>query len=138
MARASTPRLSPELTAALDRGAHIVTATVRAARAHRRAFAEDKRSQGLAGWQAPALTDWATWLSTLHQALPELPMLLSPLEEETLWKQVQQQDAQQVVSPQALAHLAQTAYALLSDYNAPRQSPRIAGSRFCSRLSGRA
>jgi ATP-dependent helicase/nuclease subunit B len=128
MARASTPRLSPELAAALHRGAQVVTATVRAARAHRRAFAEDQRSQGVAGWQAPAITDWATWLNTLHQAIPELPIFLSPLEEETLWKQVQQQDAQQVVSPQALAHLAQTAYALLSDYNAHarRRASRVA------------
>ncbi len=118
MAAAPQPRLSPELAAALDRKAHIVAASVRAARALRRAFAEDKRSQGHTSWQAPAITDWTSWLTGLYQSLPHLPVLLTSLEEEALWKQVQQQDAQRVVSPQALAQLAQSAYALLSDYNA--------------------
>ncbi len=91
---------------------------MRAARALRRAFAQHARLQGEQSWQAPAITDWHGWLTQLYSDLPGLPALLSPIQEEVLWKQVQAGDAAAVVSPQALARLAQSGYGLLSAYGA--------------------
>ncbi len=114
--------LSPEPAEALARGAHILTCSQRAARALTRAYAEQARASGLRGWRAPAIQDWSCRIeelyATLAQVHPELPPLLNPLQEELLWKRVQEDDAAAVVSPESLARLAQSAYALLSAYEA--------------------
>ncbi len=129
-------RLPREIADALGRGAQVLTASVRAARALGRAFAEDAQAEGLASWRAPAIGDWSGWLQQMYEAadsmdaaLPlgaepggstkaELPLLLIPLQEDLLWKRVQAAEAGLVVSPGRLAHLAQGAYQLLSDYDA--------------------
>ena len=119
--RAAAARLPRETAAALDRGAQVLTANARAARALTRAFAEDARAAGLVSWPAPAIRDWAGWLEQAYAAVAlkvELPLLLSPLQEELLWRRVQAAEAPLVVSPAKLARLAQGGYALLSEYDA--------------------
>ena len=71
-------------------------------------------------WASPAISDWDTWLDRLWQehafADPASSLLLTSLQEHALWKRVQQNDANLVVSADALASLAQNAYAQLSEY----------------------
>ena len=99
----------------------MLTANARAARALTRAFAEDARAAGLVSWPAPAIRDWAGWLEQSYSAIAleaALPLLLSPLQEELLWRRVQTAEAPLVVSPAKLARLAQGGYTLLSEYDA--------------------
>ncbi len=119
--RTPAARLPQEIAAALDRGAQVLAANARAARALTRAFAEDARAAGLVSWPAPAIRDWAGWLEQSYAAIAlkvELPLLLSPLQEELLWRRVQAAEAPLVVSPAKLARLAQGGYTLLSEYDA--------------------
>ena len=53
-----------------------------------------------------------------HRAVPDLPSLLGPLDEQLLWAEIQADEAAAVMSPQALARLAGSGYGLLSAYNA--------------------
>ncbi len=118
------PSLLPrEILDALDRGVGVITANARSARALRRAFAERKERAGNRSWLAPLINDWAAWTQALYAELckqsdDELPLLLTSLQEELLWKRVQRNEADQVVSPERLALLAQSAYALLGTYEA--------------------
>lgn len=114
---------------ALRRGATIIAASPRAARNLRLRFAEDQRAAGLSIWATPAILDWDTWLRGLWRdyafAAPNAPMLLTPLQEQVLWKRAQRDDAGLVISPESMAALAMEAWALLSAYNAhaARQLP---------------
>jgi ATP-dependent helicase/nuclease subunit B len=115
--------LDPEIAALLARDGRVITANMRAARALRRAYAEDARARGLESWPAPRISDWASWTTALYDALSieseqPLPVPLTPLQEELLWRRVQREDAARVVSPARLAGLALDAYALLGSYNA--------------------
>ncbi len=107
---------------ALGRGARVVTASARAARALLRACAEDWRADGLNGRQAPRIDDWCCWLEGLYARLaqddPRRPLLLTPMQEELLWREVQAREAAAVVSPERLARLGQSGYGLLSAYRA--------------------
>ena len=126
MATASEPRpqLPGEVAAALARGAAIVTSNMRAARALRTAYAVDARAQGMASWSAPAIDDWQSWLADMYRRLAAgddagtLPLLLTDMQEQRLWRTVQAEQAAAVVSPEDLAQLAAEAYMLLSDYEA--------------------
>ncbi len=115
-------RLPSEIAQALLRGATVLTASARAARWLEQAYAEDARASGRRGWQRPAILDWSTWTGQLYACLARegigLPLVLTGLQEELLWKRVQARDAAAVVSPERLAQLACSAYALLSAYNA--------------------
>ena len=105
---------------ALERGAAVVTANARAARALRLAHAERQRAAGLQVWPTPAIFDWESWLTALWQQvsfqLPAAPLLLTRLQEHVLWKRVQHDDAGLVVSPDSMASLAAEAWSLLSQY----------------------
>ena len=105
---------------ALADGSIVVTANARSARSLALQYAEQQRSNGIEMWASPAIFDWDTWLNSLwHEHLfrnAESPLLLTRLQEHSLWKRVQQADAMLVVSPDGMASLAQSAYALLSDY----------------------
>jgi ATP-dependent helicase/nuclease subunit B len=115
--------LDPEIAALLARGGRVVTANMRAARALRRAYAEEARLRGLKSWPAPRISDWTSWTTALYDALAieseqPSPVPLSLLQEELLWRRVQREDAARVVSPARLARLALDAYALLGGYDA--------------------
>ena len=102
----------------------MITSSARTARWLTRAYAEDARAQGLRSWQSPTIRDWNCWLEDLYCALPvtgdapDLPSLLSPLDEQLLWAEIQADEAAAVMSPQALARLAGSGYGLLSAYHA--------------------
>jgi ATP-dependent helicase/nuclease subunit B len=112
----------PGIESALERGATIVTSSARAARRLHFDFARQQAARGRQAWPTPAILDWQSWLHQLWQewsfANPGAPLLLTPLQERALWQQVQHGDASLVVSPESMAALAQTAYSLLSTYNA--------------------
>ncbi|HEX3985019.1 MAG TPA: PD-(D/E)XK nuclease family protein [Acidobacteriaceae bacterium] len=107
---------------ALRRGATIVAASPRTARALQLRFAESQRAGGASAWASPAILDWDSWLRELFReyafTAPYAPMLLSPLQEQALWTRVQGDDAARVLAPEAMAALAQEAWSLLADFNA--------------------
>ncbi len=107
---------------ALRRGAAVITATPRTARALQLQYAEDQRTAGQAVWPTPAILDWDSWLRDLWRDVafsnPDAPMLLSPLQERILWMRHQRSDANLVLWPDSLAALAMEAWSLLSAYRA--------------------
>src|SRR5580693_2523105 len=114
--------LAPHLFDALQRGAILIAANPRAARALHLQFADGQRAAGHTVWPSPAIYDWDSWLRELSRAHafrhPNAPMLLTPLQERTLWTRVQREDAALVLSADAMAALAMEAWSRLSDYNA--------------------
>lgn len=105
---------------ALGRGAAVVAASPRAARALRLNHAREQRAAGHQVWPSPAIFDWDSWLRNLWQnyafATPDAPLLLSPLQERALWTRVQREDALPVLSPESMAALAMEAWSLLSSF----------------------
>ncbi|HEX4311741.1 MAG TPA: PD-(D/E)XK nuclease family protein [Acidobacteriaceae bacterium] len=114
--------LSLPIADALRRGATIVAANSRAARALQLRFASDQRTAGHSIWPTPPIVDWASFLRSLwidHAFVtPDAPMLLTPLQERTLWTRIQRDDNVTVVSPGSLAQLTVSAWSLLSAWNA--------------------
>jgi len=121
--------LARPIADALRRGATIVAANPRAARVLELRYAEDQRADGRTFWPSPAIRDWNSWLRDLWRdhsfTTPSAPILLTPLQERTLWTSIQRDDNVPVVSPESMAALAAEAWALLSAYeaHAGRRSP---------------
>jgi len=111
-----------EIKRAFASGATILTANVRAARWLQREYALEQRSAGRRVWSTPAIEDWDTWLRRRwnEQTLtdPDAPLLLTSLQERSVWARMQREDAAVLVSPAKIAALAESAYALLSSYEA--------------------
>jgi probable DNA repair protein len=111
-----------DIQRAFASGAIIVTANPRAARWLQREYAIEQRRAGRRSWPSPAITDWDTWLRNQWQtraiAEADAPLLLSSLQERSVWARMQREDAALLVSPASMAALAESAYALLSDYEA--------------------
>jgi ATP-dependent helicase/nuclease subunit B len=107
---------------ALRRGATIVAASPRTARALHLRFAGTQRDAGAVVWTSPAILDWDSWLRDLFRgyafSAPNAPMLLSALQELALWTRVQGDDATRVLAPEAMAALAAEAWSLLSNFTA--------------------
>jgi ATP-dependent helicase/nuclease subunit B len=114
--------LAPHLSDALRRGATIIAASPRAARALQLQYADTERAAGHQVWAAPSILDWDSWVRELWRdyafAHPDAPMLLSPLQERAVWTRQQRDDAALVVSPPSMAILASEAWQRLSDYDA--------------------
>ena len=114
--------LARTIADALRRGATIVAASARAARALHLRFAEEQRDHGHTVWATPSILDWDSWLRGLWRdhafAAPDAATLLTPLQERILWKRAQRDDAGLVISPDSMATLAMEAWALLSKYKA--------------------
>jgi ATP-dependent helicase/nuclease subunit B len=121
--------LAPMMQAVLARGGMLVTANARATRGLTLAHAEVQRAAGLEVWPTPAIQDWESWLDQLWNEhlfgaaaksppTTQLPMMLSSLQERAVWRRVIQRagDADRLLSPDGMAALAQSAYALLSRY----------------------
>lgn len=106
---------------AVDEGATIIAANARAARLLRLRHAEAQRSKGVEMWPSAAIFDWDSWLKILWEEItvfdPSVPLLLTTLQERSLWQRVQREDARLVVSPDGMAFLAQAAYRILGAYN---------------------
>ena len=107
---------------ALRRGAAVITATPRTARALQLQYAQDQGAAGHAVWPTPAILDWDSWLRELWHdvafSTPDAPMLLSPLQERMLWMRHQRSSAGLVLWPDSLATLAMEAWSLLSAFRA--------------------
>ncbi|MFZ0270252.1 MAG: PD-(D/E)XK nuclease family protein [Acidobacteriaceae bacterium] len=114
--------LAPSIADALRREAVIIAASPRAARALLLRFAEEQRAAGRTLWPSPAIHDWDSWLRDLWRehtfVAPDAPTLLTPLQEQLLWKRAQRDDASLVLSPDSMAALAIEAWSLLSAFNA--------------------
>lgn len=82
-------------------------------------------------WATPAIEDWDTWLRGLWQeqalADADAPLLLTSLQERSVWTRMQREDAALLVSPASMAALAESAYALLSDYEAHSERNHVWG-----------
>ena len=115
-------RLATPIAEALRRGATIVAASPRAARALQLAFAETQQAAGHTVWPTPPIHDWNAWLRDLFRdrafTALDAPLLLTPLQERALWVRIQREDAAQVISPHSVAALAAEAWSLLSAYDA--------------------
>jgi len=116
------PRRDGAISVALQRGATVVAANSRAARALQLQFAASQRAAGHTVWPAPAIHDWDAFLRDLYRdyafAHPSAPMLLTPLQEQTLWTRIHGDDNLIVLSEDSMAALAMDAWHLLSSYNA--------------------
>ena len=118
-------KLTDIVLSALAGGAVVVTANARAARALTLHHAEQQRKNGLTMWASQAIFDWDSWLNHLWQehvfSSPDAPLLLTTLQEQFLWMQVQKNDSRLLVSPEGLAPLARNGYRLLSEYELHRE-----------------
>jgi ATP-dependent helicase/nuclease subunit B len=81
-------------------------------------------AQGRRAWETPQILDWSQWLQTQWIRLlldgKENRLLLTPLQEEMLWKEIVRPgvESSSLISPGDVARLASSAYALLNDYDA--------------------
>ncbi len=115
----STPEPQAEAFRCLARGGVVVTANQRAARALARSYGAGQRAKGRAAWQTPAIHDWEGWLAILWkqylQQADEAPLLLTSLQELSIWERIVDS---QVETAQTTAALAAGAWKLLGDYDA--------------------
>jgi ATP-dependent helicase/nuclease subunit B len=115
--------LPQHIAEALAQGATVLTANQRAARTLHHAFDSYQRALGHTSWKPPAILAWDAWLTSLwHRLLLEghaTDLLLSPIQELTLWRDI---IAPEAVNTDALAHTASEAWLLLHQY---RSRPRL-------------
>lgn len=120
-----------EIKRAFASGATILTANVRAARWLQREYALEQRLAGRRSWATPPIEDWDTWLRNQWQAQalaePDAPLLLTSLQERSVWRRMQREDAALVVSPSGMASLAENAYSLLNAYGVPSAGGHASG-----------
>lgn len=124
-------RIAAEITGAFASGATILTASVRASRWLQREYGLLQREAGRRVWTTPPIEDWETWLRQQWEARALMdgaaPLLLTTLQERSVWARMQRQDAGLLVSPASMAALAESAYALLSAYEAHSERNHIWG-----------
>lgn len=124
-------------------GGMLLLPTARAARELRASFDARRRALGLTAWEpAPALF-WQQWTSSLWSELVvagvETRLLLNAAQEHSLWREIVVDDTahRTLGSPDSLAELAHTAWALAARYNTTARlppSPSTAGLRHDSRI----
>jgi ATP-dependent helicase/nuclease subunit B len=124
--------LARPIADALRRGATVVAASPRAARALHLQFAEAQRAADNTFWPTPSIYDWDSWLRNLWRdhafSSDGAPILLTPLQERTLWARAQRDDAALVISPDLMAALAMQAWSLLSAWKAHSSRQQSWGS----------
>src|SRR6185437_14016907 len=115
-------KIAAQISQAFASGATILTANVRAARWLQREYGLLQRASGRSAWTTPPIKDWETWLrrqwETLALADGAAPLLLTSLQERSVWARMQREEAKLLVSPASMAELAESAYSLLSAYEA--------------------
>lgn len=111
-----------KLLEAAKAGATIVTANRRAAHSLRLAYDRWQLDCGLEAWRSPDILPWPTLMKRLWMGLAELkadaPALLSPLQEQALWREVISADSNSRPNAMPLSSLAMKAWALLHEYEA--------------------
>ncbi len=114
--------LAPPIADALRRGAILVAANARAARALHLEYARDQRAAGHTVWPTPPIHEWHSWLRDLWRdyafSAPEAPLLLTPLQEHALWKRSVREDGIPDPAADSFAALAAEAWSLLCSFNA--------------------
>ena len=106
----------------LTSGGIVLASSARAARALASNYHQNRRAEGLLAWPTPLIFDWETWLKEtwLTEAHPSTAaaMLLSPLQERSLWaKVIRNRPILEGISQiDRLAASAQYAYKLLASY----------------------
>ncbi|HZD48815.1 MAG TPA: hypothetical protein VE178_08710, partial [Silvibacterium sp.] len=130
--------LPVEIESAFESGATVLTANVRAARWLRREYALRQREAGRRVWATPPIEDWDSWVLRLWEAnsmaQADAPLLLTSLQERSVWTRMQKDDAKLLVSPEGMAALAEEAYALLCDYEAHDERSRAWGQTDAERF----
>lgn len=120
-----------EITRAFASGATLLTANVRLARWLRREYALEQRRAGRRAWASPPIEDWDSWVrARWHQhapAMADAPLLLTSLQERSVWTRMQREDASLLLWPTRMAALAESAYALLGDYEAHGERDHLWG-----------
>ena len=102
----------------------VLCANARAARALRGLYGQHIATNGRHAWETPQIVDWTQWLQAQWTQWllsgEEERMLLTPLQEEMLWKEIVRPgvESSSLISPGHVARLASSAYALLNDYDA--------------------
>jgi ATP-dependent helicase/nuclease subunit B len=114
--------LAPEIVAALERGATVVTGNQRAARTLRREFDRRNRARGLRSWQPAKAVAWDTWVSGWWSRLVMegrvAQMLLNRSQELAVWRGILEADeGLEGRRKDSLAEMAAEAWRLLSSYN---------------------
>lgn len=115
--------MTADLFAALSRGATVVTANARLARALRQAFGLRQMAEGRSAWETPSLSPWPALVESLRRqhAAPGTPPLLTPLQEQTLWESIVEAspDSAGLLQPHAAARLAAQAWKLIHQWRVP-------------------
>src|SRR6266702_368737 len=138
----SSAALPSEIQQALARGWTVLTANQRAARTLRHAFDLAQRDRAAANWQPPAILAWDSWLASLWRRLllegQARELLLSPIQEHTVWRAVIAEDSPiSLRSPGALADTAASAWLLLHAYRARTRLSNFAGGSSDTRVFAR-
>jgi probable DNA repair protein len=118
----------PEPAVWLDTGARIVTPTPLVAHAIERQYAELQLARGVKTWpQSPALSlsAWLQqmWRDARYRLGEDLPLLLSPAQEQYLWTQTIAQSGYDVLNIPATARAAMAAARFASDWQLPLDHP---------------
>ena len=114
-----TAKIAPEILAAIDRGATILTANQRAARTLHWVYATEQQAAGRNRWTPPAIFALDTWFKTLWQQLLVVGaadrILLSPTQQHVLWRDLIAADREVsgLRNADTLAELAARAWHLL-------------------------
>ncbi len=114
--------LAPEIVAALERGATVVTGNQRAARTLRQGFDRRNRARGLRSWQPAKAVAWDAWVSGWWSRLVmkgrATQMLLNRSQELAVWRGVLEADeGLEGRRKDSLAEMAADAWGLLCSYN---------------------
>ncbi|MFN7925494.1 MAG: PD-(D/E)XK nuclease family protein [Bryobacteraceae bacterium] len=120
-------RLPPDLVAALERGATLVTATRRLARAMRSGYAASRIEAGREAWESPEIVTWSGWLdrqwtALLHLGAPGMKPRLTPAQEASLWERAIQDhpDAAALLNLAPAAGAAARAWDLIHEWRIPK------------------
>ena len=114
-----------EIDTWLRDGGIVVTASERAARSLALAFHRARRAEGLTAWPTPKIQDWqsfarAAWDERADERSLDGRVVLSPLQEQSLWARIVAHAAPEAVqlagAGDRLAALAMDAHHLLCDY----------------------
>jgi ATP-dependent helicase/nuclease subunit B len=112
------------VSAALDRGATVVTANQRTARTLLQSFERRKRAAGATSWQPPHVLAWDAWTASLWRRMlldgHAASLLLSPAQEHQVWRSIIANDPAWtgLATVDALATMAANAWSLLGAYRA--------------------
>ena len=106
--------------AALESGATLVTPNRRLARTLRHSYNLRQKERGLESWPTAAVLPWGAWLSHLWSALGNNKfLLLSALQEQTLWEQIVLGTHASLLQPAGAARSARDAWNTCQAWRVP-------------------